>query len=162
MEVRNFTLWHAKAYKPEPMNFESLDLMKQRNLAALYANFAQNFRDFEPISVAHRDANSSQLGTLTSAANDAGMDLLEHMADFAHVSLIIESLEWLNLGTELRLSNQGYFTCGWCFSVPTFQPDAATFHEQWETLVNCKLELSTELVASCKLLCVKLVTRLNF
>ena len=95
------------------MNFESLDLMKQKNLASLYVNFAQNFRDFEPISVVHRDANSNQLGTLTSAAENAETNLLEGMADFAHASLIIESLAVWNLRTELRISKQGYFTFGW-------------------------------------------------
>jgi hypothetical protein len=113
MEVLSFTLWNAKVYNPEPMNFESLDLMKQKHLAALYVNFAQNFRDFEPISVAHRDANSNRLGTLTSAAGNAVINLLEGMADFAHASLIIESLAAWNLGTELRTSKQGYFTFGW-------------------------------------------------
>jgi hypothetical protein len=128
-EAQSFTLWNARAYFPELMNFESLDLMKQKHLAALYVNFAQNFRDFEPINVIHRDANLSRLVTLTSAANDAGMDLLEHMADFAHASLTIESQEWSDLGTELRTSKQGYFTFGWYLSVPTFQPDTSEIQQ---------------------------------
>jgi hypothetical protein len=88
--------------------------MKQRHLGALYANFAQNLRHFEPISVAHRDATSNQLGMPTFAAGNVVINLLEGMADFAHASLIIESLAASNLGTELRTSKQGYFTTfGW-------------------------------------------------
>ena len=78
-------------------------------MAALYASVAVNFKDFVLLNAVPQDVDSNQLGILTSAASDAGMDLLDFMVDFVLAFLIIQLLEWSKLGTELRLSKQGYF-----------------------------------------------------
>jgi hypothetical protein len=81
--------------------------MKQRHLDALYVSFAQNLKDFEPISAVRPDATSNQLGTATSAAGNVVTNLLEDMVDFAQGSLIIHHfqfhrllMESLSLGTQ--------------------------------------------------------------
>jgi hypothetical protein len=114
--------------------------MKQRHLDALYVSFAQNLKDFEPISAVRPDATSNQLGTATSAAGNVVTNLLEDMVDFAQGSLINESLAALNLETELRTSEQGYFILCADFSARHFRDSAMS-------LLNfyCKLWLTANL-----------------
>ena len=139
-EALSFTLWNARVWLRGHMNFRWLGWMKQRHLDALYVSFAQNLKDFEPISAVRPDATSNQLGTATSAAGNVVTNLLEDMVDFAQGSLIIESLTALNLETELRTSEQGYFILCADFSARHFRDSAMS-------LLNfyCKLWLTANL-----------------